>query len=131
MALGVHVDIVQPLIGQWTAMLATMGVRARIITSGMGDFRYVDCVASRAGKLEALEYVRAMYNVPRSRCVAAGDSCNDILMLGGHNPAIVVGNAQPELIDWLMRQPQDGRIVYTHAPLAWGILEGMARHRLQ
>jgi hypothetical protein len=69
-------------------------VQARIITSGVGDWRYFDCVAFRAGKLEALEYVRTMYNVPHSRCVAAGDSCNDILMLEGRNHAIVVNNAQ-------------------------------------
>lgn len=37
----------------------------------------------RAGKLEALEYVRTLYGVPRERCVAAGDSGNDILMLEG------------------------------------------------
>ena len=37
----------------------------------------------RAGKLEALEYVRTLYGVPKERCVAAGDSGNDILMLEG------------------------------------------------
>ena len=37
----------------------------------------------RGGKLEALEYVRTLYNVPKERCVAAGDSGNDILMLAG------------------------------------------------
>lgn len=55
----------------------------RIIVSGQGSWRYVDCVAIRAGKLEALEYVRLMYGVPLNRCVAAGDSGNDILMLEG------------------------------------------------
>jgi hypothetical protein len=39
----------------------------------------------------------------------------------------VVGNAQPELQDWLLTQPQDGRIVYTDAPGAAGIIEGLAR----
>lgn len=89
-------------------------------------YRYL----TQAGKLEALEYVRNMYNIPRKRCVAAGDSGNDILMLGGGGPAVVVGNAQPELVDWLMAQQQDGRIVYTNAPLAWGIMEGLAKHGL-
>ena len=55
----------------------------RIIVSGVGDYRYVDCVAIRAGKQEALEYTRALFNVPLSRCMAAGDSGNDILMLEG------------------------------------------------
>ncbi len=61
--------------------------------------------------------------VPRSRCVAAGDSCNDILMLEGGHPSIIVGNAQRELLDWYRRQPnQDGVIVRTTAPYASGEL---------
>jgi len=43
----------------------------------------VDCVSSRGGKLQALERVRTLFSVPRGRCVAAGDSGNDILMLEG------------------------------------------------
>jgi phosphoserine phosphatase len=57
--------------------------QVRIIVSGVGSWRYVDCVAIRAGKLQALEYVRQLYGVPLDRCVAAGDSGNDILMLEG------------------------------------------------
>jgi hypothetical protein len=60
----------------------------RIITSGTGGWRYVDCVAARGGKLEALEYVRALFGVPRARCAAAGDSGNDILMLEGAPPLL-------------------------------------------
>ena len=60
--------------------------QVRIIVSGVGSWRYVDCVAIRAGKLEALEYVRMLYGVPLDRCVAAGDSGNDILMLEGESP---------------------------------------------
>ena len=58
-------------------------LQVRIIVSGVGQWRYVDCVAIRAGKLQALEYVRTLYGVPLNRCVAAGDSGNDILMLEG------------------------------------------------
>ena len=54
-----------------------------MIVSGTGGWRYVDCVSSQAGKLQALERVRALFSVPRDRCVAAGDSGNDILMLEG------------------------------------------------
>ena len=62
--------------------------------------------------------------------MAAGDSGNDILMLGGANPAIVVGNAQPELVEWFLRQPQSSRLVMSDAPLGRGLLEGLARHGL-
>lgn len=60
----------------------------------------------------------------------AGDSGNDVLMLEGDHPAIVVGNAQPELIQWVLRQPQDGKVVYSLASYADGILEGLYRHSL-
>lgn len=48
----------------------------------------------------------------------------------GKNPAIVVGNAQPTLMQWLVTQPQDGRIVLSRASMARGIVEGLARHSL-
>ena len=58
-------------------------MQVRIIVSGVGDYRYVDCVAIKAGKQEALEYIRALFNIPLTHCMAAGDSGNDILMLEG------------------------------------------------
>ncbi len=51
-------------------------------------------------------------------------------MSAGEHKAIIVGNAQMELLDWLMEQPQSARAVYTDAPMARGILEGIARHGL-
>ena len=48
-------------------------------------------------------------------------------MLDGQNLAIVVGNAQPELLQWLVAQEQNSRIVLTDAQLARGILEGLSR----
>lgn len=106
------------------------GLQVKVIVSGTGDWRYVDVTSFRAGKLAALEYVRQLYGVHHSRCVAAGDSGNDTLMLGGRNLAIVVGNAQPELVQWVLEQPQEARMVVTDAPMARGILEGLARHGL-
>ena len=58
-------------------------VQVRLILSGFGEWRYLDCVSIRAGKQEALEYVRQLFNVPVDRCMAAGDSGNDTLMLAG------------------------------------------------
>lgn len=45
--------------------LAAATLQAQIIISGVGDWRYVDCVSQRAGKLAALEYVRSLYSIPR------------------------------------------------------------------
>lgn len=122
--------------------------QAHIITSGMGDWRYVDCVAINGGKYQALEYIRNTYRIPKERCMAAGDSGNDILMLqgavehafihiqcitiaaGGH-PSVVVGNAQPELVNWLVQQPQqDSKVLFAEGMFARGIIEGLARHGL-
>ena len=52
------------------------------------------------------------------------------LLFAGKNPAIVVGNAQPTLVDWLAKQPQNGRVVFTSAHIARGILEGLCHHGL-
>ena len=82
------------------------------------------------GKEKALQYVRQLYGVPEHLCVAAGDSGNDILMLEGEHPGIVVGNAQHELLHWLVQQQQDGKVVCTDATFADGIIEGLARHGL-
>ena len=45
--------------------------------------RVLDLVPPRAGKREALEYVRQRYGFPVERTVACGDSGNDVLMLSG------------------------------------------------
>jgi hydroxymethylpyrimidine pyrophosphatase-like HAD family hydrolase len=83
-----------------------------------------------AGKEQALQYVRRMYGIAEHSCVAAGDSGNDILMLEGDHPGIVVGNAQPELLNWIVKQNQSGKTLYVDASFADGIVEGLARHGL-
>lgn len=126
-ALSVKATAVPGILAALEAGTASRGLRVKLIVSGNGEWRYVDCVSAHAGKLAALEYVRALFGVAVNRCVAAGDSGNDALMLGGQNPAIVVGNAQEELVRWVLTQPQDGRLVVADAPMAHGVLEGLAR----
>eukprot|EP00884_Botryococcus_braunii_P004434 jgi/Botrbrau1/13992/Bobra.150_1s0004.1 len=126
-ALNVRYDKVAEVTKHLEKGFVTANLQVRIIVSGISDWRYIDCVPINGGKLEALEYVRMLFNIPQSRCVAAGDSGNDILMLEGENPAIIVGNAQPELLDWLVRQRQESRKVLTHAHMARGIMEGLGR----
>jgi len=71
-----------------------------------GDWRFLDLVPIKAGKLEALDYVRKTHSFSHAATVACGDSGNDILMLSGKNLAIVVGNAQPDLVKWLEKHKQ-------------------------
>jgi hypothetical protein len=53
-----------------------------------------------------------------------------IMGVAGQHQAIIVSNAQQELLDWLLQQKQTPRIVCTDAPMADGIIEGIARHGL-
>jgi hypothetical protein len=57
-----------------------MAPQGHIIASGAGEWRYLDVVAERGGKLEAIEWVRALYGIPAGRCMTAGDSFNDVEM---------------------------------------------------
>jgi len=106
--------------------------QGHVIASGAGDWRYVDVVAERGGKLEAIEWVRTMYGVPAHRCMTAGDSFNDVEMFKGTSPAVIVGNAQRELVEWYngYREEPPGRIVLARAVDATGVMEGLARHGL-
>ncbi len=64
-------------------------------------------------------------------CPALPHPLQPVIASQGPYPAIIVGNAQRELLDWYMAQlNKDARIVRTTAPTAAGILEGLARHGL-
>ena len=126
-ALSVHVNTVDLAMHLLKEKMDAQGMHFKLIVSGTMEWRYLDCVSGNAGKHAALEHLRSMYGIAVDRCVAAGDSGNDILMLEGGNPAIVVGNAQPALMEWAVRQPQDGRVIVADAEVADGVLEGLAR----
>jgi len=122
--------VVDSVLAKLDRDLTAAGMKFRLIVSGSGSHRFLDCVSAAAGKEQALQYVRRHFGVPPYLCVAAGDSGNDVAMLEGAHPSIVVGNAQPELLRWLATQPQDGKVVLADAHCADGILEGLARHSL-
>jgi len=130
-SVSVRVDKLARIEKELTASFGAEGVRFKLIVSGCGDWRYVDCVAANGGKLAALEYVRKRFGIPASRVLAAGDSGNDTLMLGeGKNLGVCVANSQPDLIHWLAQRPQDGRVLLADRPLAAGIIEGLMRFGL-
>lgn len=129
-SLTAELSIVGEVVREMADSCRRDGLDVRLIASGNGSHRYVDCVPRVAGKEKALQYLRDKFDIPDHYCVAAGDSGNDILMLEGNHPAIVVGNAQPELLAWLAYQPQTGKVLLTDAIYADGIMEGLARHGL-
>lgn len=72
-----------------------------MVASIGGEWRYVDCIAKNAGKGRAMVYLASKFGIALEDVVAAGDSGNDLLMLGklheGHHPAIVMSNSHPEV----------------------------------
>ncbi|MFN2369562.1 MAG: HAD family hydrolase, partial [Candidatus Krumholzibacteriia bacterium] len=79
--------------------LAAAGVRAGVIFSrddalGVG---LVDVLPASADKHRALEFVMARLGFGHGETVFAGDSGNDLEVLAGPVPAVLVANASPEL----------------------------------
>lgn len=72
-----------------------------MVASIGGEWRYVDCIAKNAGKGRAMVYLASRFGISLEDVVAAGDSGNDLLMLGrlpeGNHPAIVMSNSHPEV----------------------------------
>jgi sucrose-6-phosphatase len=61
--------------------------------------RDVDVLPEGAGKGKALQYVVEEYTSEQANILVAGDSGNDLDMLTLGYPAVIVGNAQKELLD--------------------------------
>jgi sucrose-6F-phosphate phosphohydrolase len=127
---GMKDEVVEKFTKTLSEQLDRANVTAKIITSGTGGWKYVDCVSNQAGKLESLEFVRNKLGFALEQTVACGDSGNDELMLSGRNLAIVVGNAQEDLVKWATKAcEEDGkRVVVTKAFEARGIVEGIRTH---
>ena len=79
----------------------------------------------------ACRYVREQLGYSHKQTVACGDSGNDKDMLSGQNLAIVVGNAQPDLVEWLKEYKDESgnghqlRLFTAEQHRALGILEGL------
>ena len=105
-------------------------LECKIIISGSGGWKFIDCVSTGAGKLESLEHIRKQLGFEVCETVACGDSGNDILMMSGESRAVVVGNAEPELREWANtfkseNQLESSRIFLAGEFEALGILEGL------
>ncbi len=73
-----------------------------------------------------------MWESPLSVASASRSCCTESAVVTESSrllcSGIVVGNAQPELLDWLVKQPQTGKTLMADAYFADGIVEGLARH---
>jgi sucrose-6-phosphatase len=101
--------------------LSAQGLSCQLIYSGSKD---LDILPQNADKGKAMQFVQAQYEIGDAHTVACGDSGNDIALFG-NNKGIIVGNAQPELLNWHAQNPASHRYLAT-AHYAAGILEGLA-----
>lgn len=76
--------------------LEEAGIPHKFIYSGGRD---VDILPAGSGKGQALEYILSKYELHEAKLLVAGDSGNDRDMLTLGYPSVIVGNAQPELLE--------------------------------
>jgi sucrose-6F-phosphate phosphohydrolase len=108
--------------------MSSKGMEYRAVVSGKGDWRFVDLVPKLAGKAAAMAHVREVLGFDPEETVACGDSGNDRDMLEAAHHAIVVGNAQEDLMAWAREsQGRSGAPLVVDAWRAHGVLEGLER----
>lgn len=85
----------------------------------------LDIVPSRSDKGQAMQFLRQKWSIAAERTVTCGDSGNDIALFAvGDERGIIVGNAQPELLDWYNENQADYHYLAKDI-CAGGILEGL------
>jgi sucrose-phosphate synthase len=98
--------------------LDEIGITHRVIYSSGTD---LDVIPGRAGKGEAVDYIRKRMRIPRKQVLAAGDSGNDIGLLSAGFLAVVVGNHKSEL----NKDVLPGDVYWARKSYAEGIVEGI------
>jgi sucrose-6-phosphatase len=120
-AIAPHQESASQVMAELSAALQTKGLCCELIYSGGKD---LDILPQGADKGKAMQFVQTQYEIGDAHTVACGDSGNDIALFGD-NRGIIVGNAQPELLNWHHQNPASHRYLAT-AHYAAGILEGLA-----
>lgn len=118
-----------------------IGVNARLIWSidELANARLLDILPNSASKLHAVEFLGQQYSYPTERTVFAGDSGNDLEVLGSHIHAILVANAHPEIQEEALRLATasdlpdalyiaKGGFLGMNGHYAAGVLEGLAHY---
>lgn len=104
------------------AALRERGLDTRMVYSSQKD---LDILPALGGKGQAMQFVRHRWGFNASRTVACGDSGNDVaLFRAAGERGIIVGNAQPELLDWY-KGNHSAHLYLAKAHYAAGILEGL------
>ena len=99
--------------------LGEEALKAKAIFSGGKN---LDIIPIRAGKGNAIRFLRRELEIDRGFVVVAGDSGNDLEMFAAPNKGIVVANADEDL-----SRLRSDHIYHASASYAGGVLEGL-RH---
>lgn len=125
------------LLGEIDARLKQAGIRANLIWSvdeltGTG---LLDVLPAGAGKLHAIEFLLAQLGYDREHAVFAGDSGNDLDVLGSRIPAVLVANADEEVRRQAVGSAEPntlyvakGGYLGMNGNYSAGILEGLAHY---
>lgn len=96
--------------------LVSAGILHKLIYSGGRD---LDILPADSGKGAALQYILDKFDAHDAKLLVAGDSGNDKEMLTLGFPSVIVGNAQPELL----QSPESPMIFRASKVCAGGIQE--------
>ena len=90
---------IAPLLQRMYQKLDQHGIRANLIWSidEQLDVGLLDVLPRSASKLHAIEFLMQRHGYSHNRTVFAGDSGNDLLVLGSHINAVLVANASDEV----------------------------------
>lgn len=86
--------------------------------------RYLDVLPRGVNKGSTLQALVDEFEIPSDRVLTAGDTLNDQALLGPPFRGVLVGNAEPGLVEAL--RPDGARLLHARHPGAGGILEALA-----
>jgi len=132
-----------PLLHEIQCRLGPRDLRVNLIHSHDEPRRLglLDILPERANKRHAIEFLRRQLGLPDAAVVFAGDSGNDLAVLAGGIPSVLVANANPAVREEAQRLAAAARheeqLYLAHGDLfagldgryAAGILEGLAHFR--
>ena len=136
--MGINCDILE---SELLRRLWGIGVNARLVLSfdEMTDTGLLDILPSSASKLHAIEFLGQQREYPNERTVFAGDSGNDLEVLGSHIHSVLVANAHQEVQEEAIRMAAASDLADTlyiahggflgmNGNYSAGVLEGLAHY---
>ena len=114
------------IINNLRSQLATANLTAQVIFSSDRD---VDILPQNSGKGLAVTYLMQKLQINPQNTLICGDSGNDITMFEQQTLGVVVGNSQPELLEWYRTNSSPNHYL-ARSPYAHAIWEAMNHFQL-